>query len=355
MAKRIILACSILNYGGVGKIIGFVASSLRFSDYDITVLSLREENRPSFLPEEITFASLNTNKTCFWRLREIVELRRLLKSFLPLTICSFGSEPSVIVRIASIGLKKIKVVSAERSDPYSLPTVWKYLSSWAYRNSNYCVFQLEKQRDFYGERVKNKSFVIPNPYIPHIGSSAILEKKKTIVSAGRFVYQKGYDTLIRAFAIVVSKHPDYVLELYGGGEEKEKYETIIHELKIEGSVKLYNYNRDISSVIAGCSVFVLSSRFEGIPNVLIEAMSLGVPTVATDCTPGGPSFLTNCGENGLLVPVDDVNAMSLAICSIIDSPSLSSQLSKAGKKVCEKLDAKIISRKWKELFDLIMY
>lgn len=356
MKTRIILSCSILNYGGVGKILNFVATNLLANGWEVYVISLRDEERPSFLPLKAKFISLKKKRfkySMLCRLEEIVNLRLSLRKLTPFTICTFGSEPSVVVRLATLGMKELKIVSAERSDPYTLPRMWKKLSSWAYSLSDYCVFQLDKQRDFYKENIRKKSFVIPNPFIPTNACVKNKGKRKVVVSAGRFVYQKGYDTLIRAFAIVSKRHPDYTLELYGGGSEKPLYESLIEELRLIGKVHLFEYTTNISDEISSCSVFVLSSRFEGIPNVLIEAMAAGVPTVSTDCTPGGPAFLTNNGERGLLVKVDDVDAMAEAICSILESPELMLSLADAGSKVCDILDEKIIAKQWIEMFAII--
>ena len=353
MNKKIILACSIFNFGGVGKMMNFVASNLLTQGWEIIILSLRHEKRPDFLPTSAQFISLKKErfKYCLlWRLEEIVNLRLLLRELKPFTICTFGSEPSVMVRLATMGMRRITVVSAERSDPYTSEKVWQKLSAWAYRHSDYCVFQLEKQRDFFDETVKRKSFVIPNAFIPAKIVKKCEDKRYVVVSAGRFVYQKGYDTLIRAFAKVNEKHPEYSLELYGGGDDRILYEEIIKDLNLTGKVLLFDYVKNVSSIIAGCGVFVLSSRFEGIPNVLIEAMSVGVPTVSTNCTPGGPFFLTDNGRRGLLVNVDDTEAMVSAINSIIESPELSEKLSVAGKEICDILDEKVIAKQWVDMF-----
>ena len=357
MSKRIILACSIINYGGVGKMICYVASILLAKGWKVMVISLMHEQRPAFLHVDAEYLSLTVPRfknVFLWRAEEIIKLRRTLKKLTPFIICTFGSEPSVIVRIATLGMRKTTVVSAERSDPYTLPLLWKHLSSWAYKHSDFCVFQLDKQRDFYNELDKKKCFVIPNAFIPKGCNLPIIpEKLKVVISAGRFVYQKGFDTLIKAFAIVSERHPDYTLELYGGGDEQTYYNKIIEEQNLIGKVYLHDYVQNIIPLIAKCKVFVLSSRFEGIPNVLIEAMSLGVPTVSTDCTPGGPAFLTNNGERGLLVAVDDVHSMAEAICSIIENPELSDRLSVAGKEIINLLDEKVIAEKWIEMFSII--
>lgn len=357
MNKEIILAGSILGQGGVGKILSFVADNLLKNGFIVTVLSLRNEERPSFLPDKAHFISLQkekSNNRLLRRAEELCNLRKCLRKYKPFVICTFGSEPSVMVRLATVGFKNTTVISAERSDPYTLPKFWKIMSSWAYKHSDYCVFQLEKQRDFYGEKVRKKSFVIPNAFIPKESDGGTVVERKVVVSAGRFVYQKGYDTLIRAFAKVSKTHPDYTLELYGGGEEKELYEGIIKEEGLEGKVKLFDYVKNVTAVIAGCSVFVLSSRFEGIPNVMIEAMSVGVPTVSTDCSPGGPAFLTDNGKRGLLVPVDDIDAMAMAICRIIEHSVLSNKLSASGSEICEILTESKIAAKWEEMFTNII-
>ena len=253
-------------------------------------------------------------------------------------------------RLASFGTNSI-VVSAERGDPFEYSKVWKTIIGWTYQKSDYCFFQLERARDFFGEAVAKHSFVIPNPYVPAEGATPFTgTRNKTIVSAGRFADQKRFDILIRAFAKVHEKHPDYRLVIYGEGDCRTMYEQLSKKLGVSSFIDYPGYVKNVAASIRQDGVFVLSSDYEGIPNSLIEAMTVGLPCVATDCSPGGPDFLTDSGKRGLLVPIRDVDAMASAINRVIEYPELATKLSLAGIKLIEILDINVINKAWVDAF-----
>lgn len=296
----------------------------------------------------------NITKIPLWRINALYNLRNIIKKEKTDIICAFVSDVAVMSRIASLGINA-KFISAERGDPYSQTRLWRILTSWAYKKSDYCFFQLDKARDFYGKKVREKSFVIPNPYIqqgdvePYDGI-----RKKTIVSVGRFEPEKGYDVLIDAFYNVHRAYPEYALILYGKGSLASEYLEQVNKLGLEGCVSMPGYINDVTATIREDGVFVLPSRYEGIPNALLEAMSVGVPTVSTDCTPGGPAFLTNNGERGLLVPIDDKSALENAIIRIITNQRLAKEISHKGREITELLNPTKIEEKWIAAFEKII-
>lgn len=350
MRSRILFMCADFG-GGIGKIIRFV-SSLCVSEFEEVLLLHRGRESDVDIPpsgvKEVIIANQQQGLMPIWRYKQILDIRRTITKIRPDIICCFGTEMAVMLSLAMIGIANhSRVILAERGDPYTLPRIWQILARWAFKRSHNCIFQLEKQGQWYGSKVMAKSIVIPNAFIstgslvPYSG-----ERKKAIVSVGRFVHEKRYEVLIQAFAKVHKKYPGYKLILYGEGPYRTIYEELVNQLNIGESVEMPGYTNNSMSAIQDSSVFVLSSLYEGMPNTLIEALAAGVPCVATDCTPGGPDFLTMHGTSGLLVPVDDADAMSEAICRIIESPHLASELSSKGKAVVELLDPETISKKW---------
>ena len=142
--------------------------------------------------------------------------------------------------------------------------------------------------------------------------------------------------------------------LYGEGPFLEQYKQQAERLGISGLIEYPGYVKGVAKAIREDGVFVLSSRYEGIPNSLIEALSIGIPCVSTDCTPGGPRFLTKDGNNGLLVPVDDVDAMADSINTIIENAELANRLSELGPTILSELSDDVISKKWIEAFGSIL-
>ena len=162
---------------------------------------------------------------------------------------------------------------------------------------------------------------------PYIG-----KHEKEIVSVGRLNIPKNFPLLIRAFAKISEKHQDYILKIYGQGGLLESLKKLTRELGVEEKVEFPGYVNDIPKVLQKASLFVLSSHYEGMPNALAEAMSLGLPCISTDCPVGGPRFLINEEENGILVPVDDDDALADAIERVLNNEDLKEKLGKNFKR-----------------------
>ena len=171
-------------------------------------------------------------------------------------------------------------------------------------------------------------FVINNPVITHeivekyaepLGDEAFPLDSKVIISSGRLEYQKDYETLIRAFAMVKSEIPNSKLCILGIGFMLSYYNDLCNKLEIAADVIFLGFKLNPYKYLANSNVFVLSSRYEGSPNVLVEAMAAGIPVVATDC-PSGPKEILENGKFGKLIPIGDVNEMKRAIISQLVSP-----------------------------------
>ncbi len=352
----ILFVINYLDLGGAGKMLKYVANLCASSFGKVTVLTTDEQERSTGLNSSVRHISLgyNPEKGMAWRMMQTRKLRRAIKEFAPDIVCPFVSDVCFISKLASYGLDAI-FVSAERGDPFTKNRIWDMMMKWTYSQSDYCFFQLPQARDYYGEKVREKSFVIPNVFVQEDGITPYHgERKKTIVSAGRFVAEKRYETLISAFAQVHNTHPEYKMIIYGEGPYLAQYKQQAESLGIAGLIEYPGYVKGVARTIREDGIFVLSSRYEGIPNSLIEALSVGIPCVSTDCTPGGPRFLTKDGKNGLLVPVDDVDAMATAINAIIEDEELAKRLSATGPSIIEELSDDTISKKWLDAFETIL-
>ena len=342
-----------LDYGGAAKMMKFVINSTLDLFDKVTVLSLfHSNNKYDDLSSRVEVINLNNRFSgIFRRLNWAKQIRSFVYENKPAIICSFISDVCFTTRIAVLGIRNIKVVSAERGDPYELSPIWTRISKWVYSSSDYCFFQLKNVRDFDG-RTDNNSFVIPNAISDLKNPPSFQgDRKKTIVSFGRlFDKQKKFSVLIRAFLNVHAVHNDYTLTIYGDGQDRDYLQSLISELGLSDCVFLPGAIKNPRETIIDDGVFVLSSAYEGIPNSLIEALSVGIPTVTTDCSPGGARFLTNNGKNALLVPVNNPKVMADAICRIIESPDLAKDLSTKGPSVLKDLDEGTIKQMWINAF-----
>lgn len=174
------------------------------------------------------------------------------------------------------------------------------------------------------------------------------EEIPIVVTCGRLVTPKNYPLLLRSFQRVLRK-TDAKLIIIGKGEERKNLESLTISLGIEKSVAFLGFQNNPFKYIAKSDIFVLSSDFEGLPNVLIEAMACGVPVISTRC-PSGPDEIITDGENGLLVPVGDEEALTQAILRLLEDKELRKKLAKAGKKKAEEFRIEKIIGEYEKLF-----
>ncbi|RPJ07334.1 MAG: glycosyltransferase, partial [Spirochaetaceae bacterium] len=169
-----------------------------------------------------------------------------------------------------------------------------------------------------------------------------------IISGGRLTPQKNFQLLINAFA----RLPDNSgaqLAIIGYGEEMEALASLAEKLGVADRVSLPGYRENPWKYIAASDVFVLSSTFEGYPNVLLEAMATGVPVVSSDC-PHGPRELIINGKNGILVPVNDESSLLKAMQRIREDRSLGKKLGDSGKETARNLDLQKMVKQYESLF-----
>lgn len=196
-----------------------------------------------------------------------------------------------------------------------------------------------------------KTFVIPNPTPFYPKESSTCESHKAIC-VGRLNEQKGYEYLIDAWAIVSKRYPDWILNAYGSGEIKEDLQSRIDERGISEKLILNEPTSQIIEKYLESSLYIMSSRYEGFPMVLLEAMSCGLPCVSFNCPNGAKDLIEN-GKNGFLVDYLNVNELAEAICLLIDKESLRRQFGQKAKEDVQKYLPDYIMMLWVDLFESI--
>ncbi|GAA0560500.1 glycosyltransferase family 4 protein [Actinomadura livida] len=188
---------------------------------------------------------------------------------------------------------------------------------------------------------------IPNA-APALPDRTSTREHKVVLAAGRLVLNKGFDLLIRAYAPIAAGHPDWRLRIFGSGARRDRLRALIAELGLTGRVELCGLTRDLHGEMARASVYALSSRREGMPMVIIEAMGMGLPVVSFDC-PFGPPELIEHGRDGLLVPTGDVAALTAALRELIEDPALRDRLGEEAVRSARAYDLAHIGARWSRL------
>jgi glycosyltransferase involved in cell wall biosynthesis len=204
------------------------------------------------------------------------------------------------------------------------------------------------RRDLPGLRTQIE--VIRNSVTWPIRSEPAAVHENVVVAAGRLVPRKGFRRLVRAFAPVARRHPDWQLHIYGNGEQKREIAELVTRLGLDSQVLLRGYSRDLPEVLAKASIFAMTSLSEGFPMVLIEAMSTGIPLIAFDC-PRGPGETIRHGSNGLLIPEGPFRAFSHGLETLIADPELRARLGAQGLRDAEAYTIDNIAADWERFLD----
>jgi glycosyltransferase involved in cell wall biosynthesis len=189
---------------------------------------------------------------------------------------------------------------------------------------------------------------MPNAAPDMAGVRAALDNK-VVIAAGRLTRQKGFDRLIPAFAQVAAKHPDWQLRIFGRGEEQAGLQQQINDLAVGENVRLIGFTQHLAEELGKASIYVLSSRFEGFPMVLLEAMSCGLPVVSFDC-PTGPSDLVSHGHDGLIVADGDIDKLAAGIIELIEDDTRRKALGAAALQKASDYQTPVIAERWEHLF-----
>ncbi|MFC4913970.1 glycosyltransferase family 4 protein [Actinomadura gamaensis] len=193
---------------------------------------------------------------------------------------------------------------------------------------------------------------IPNA-LPTLSGGPSRREEPVVLAAGRFVRAKGFDLLIRAYAPLVEKHPGWRLRIHGSGARHDRLREQIAELGVGDHVELLP-RTDMGRALERASVYVLSSRFEGMPLVLLEAMSKGLAVVAFDC-PAGPAEMIEDGVDGLLVPPRDVDALTAALDRVLSDRDLRDRLGKAAPASTDAYRLERVGPLWSRLMDDLLH
>ena len=220
----------------------------------------------------------------------------------------------------------------------------------ALANVSLVVTLTESDRDAYRDMLGSSGprvAAIPNA-VPDVPLGPGDPGAHTLIAAGRLAPQKGFDLLLEAFVAVADRHPDWTLDIFGKGPLHEPLERQVIDLGLVGRARLNGPTDRLGERMRDASVFVLSSRYEGFPIVLLEALAAGLAVVSFDC-PTGPSDILTDGKNGLLVPPEDVPALAAALDRVMADESLRRRLAAAAPAAVIPYSRQQVGRRWDEL------
>ncbi|MGO1371977.1 MAG: glycosyltransferase family 4 protein [Senegalia sp. (in: firmicutes)] len=355
--KELVIVTKNMKAGGAERVIAQLANYM--SKYNIKCTIMTLDNTEVFynLSDKVDICEIGekSKNNYIDKILRYKDVRNCIKKINPDIVLSMPEEIGIYTILALLKTN-IPIVVSERNNPWVMP--WKkqtrFLRKTLYPFASGFIFQTKQASSFFSKGIIKKSVILPNPLdVDRIPSPWKEKRIKKVVGVGRLEKQKNFPLLIRAFAKFHKKFPDYTLVIYGEGKLRKDLEELSRTLLPEGSYCFPGRNPNVLEYIKSAQMLVLSSNYEGMPNVVIEAMAVGLPVISTNCPSGGSAELIEDGENGLLVPVNDVKSLYESMCKIAEQKKLADKLSRNAVKIKKRLDSKIVSEKWKEYLDAI--
>lgn len=341
---KILMIIRKLRYSGAYKMFMWLANALADSGLDVTVCTW-SNNDVNSLPDNIKWIKLDLDGGGFFTVSR--SIRKVVKEINADASISFLLDGNVYNTIGCMG-RRTKSVVCERNDPFK-PGYYK-LKFWKplFRFADGAVFQLPKVAEYYNN-IKGLTAVIPNPVLSK-GEYRLesFEKRPNIINVlGRLdVFQKRHDVMIDAFSIFVKHYPTFKLVFYGDGPDKNRMEAQIKRLGIESKIEFAGITNTPMDVMLSSKMFVLTSDFEGIPNSLIEAMSLGLPCISTDCRPGGAKFMIKDGTNGFLVPTGNAQEIASKMMWYMNNSLEADRIGNEARNISKRFSENNITDLW---------
>ena len=355
---KITLISSSLKVGGAERVVSIIANYWAARGWDITILTFDDGSQPPFydLDKRIEHRCLGLKSRSGYsisalkqNLHQIKLLKRAIVATHPQVVISFVNTTNIMTLLACWGLKVPTIVSEHVYPAFSgLSKISQLLQKWTYRRATLVTVQTHSGLSFFPAARGYETFVMPNPIaLPESETieSQLYTDDRHLLAVGKLVPQKGFDLLIKAFAQVADTHPEWILTILGEGDLRAELEDLCVELQLQERVYLPGVVRNIDAHLRKADVFALSSRFEGFPVALCEAMACGVPVIATDCL-SGPREIVHNGVDGLLVVSENVDALAVGLDLLMSDPVKRQSFSHYAPRIIDRFGVEPVMAMW---------
>lgn len=325
--RILFLITNLGNQGGTERVTTLIANKLSNIGHSISIASIEGYEQPVYdIDSRVSVYNIYPSRVSLKKnyMSILYKTRSFLKKGAYDTIIIVNTGLSLIAIPAAFNLN-LKIISWEHFNLYAdlnKGSMFRHLSRWvAALFSDYVVTLTEKDKNYwashFGSWLKSNIINIPNPVSFEKLRYSSNERKKTILSIGRLNEQKGFDMLIEAWRSIAEKHPDWTLNIIGDGDEETSLKKLVKNYNLEKNIAIKPFNPNIEDEYRGAKFYCLSSRYEGLPMVLLEAQSYGIPIISFDCDTG-PSDIIEHGCNGFLVKSGNIDELSFFISKAIN-------------------------------------
>jgi len=366
---KLLIFISSLAGGGAERVTTNLANYWAAKGWEITIVTLAPQNADVYelspavnrIALELTGNSSFLFSGLVQNLRRIFAIRKVLRQVQPDMALGMMTSANVLLAFASLRLKNIRTIGSERTYPplYPLGVVWEWLRNRSYGFLNAVVAQSSEGAVWLKMHTSAKRVaVIPNPVnwpmsnqLPHLDVKNVCRTGRNLLLAvGRLSSEKQFGLLVGCFQSLANHHSDWDLVILGEGPLRPVLEAQVLAAGLEKRVFFPGRAGNVGEWYERADFFVMSSRFEGFPNALVEAMGYGLPAVSFDCDTG-PRDIIRHEVDGLLVPPMSVAGLTAGLDQLMGDESLRRKLAEQAKDVRERFAIELVADKWVNLFE----
>ncbi len=342
--------------GGAERVMSILANYWASHNWDVTLLVLVDDSSFYQLDPRINLKFLriprssatNLLKTITNTWQRVKVLRREIIASQPDVVISFMNTINVYSILACWKLQIPTIVCEHIYPGFSdASKVWQAVMNWTYRYADLITVLTQNALPFYPERKGYRAIVMPNPVLEPTPTRATerLLPTHSIVAIGRLHPQKGFDLLMEAFDRIRTKHTDWQLTIFGEGPIRAELEDLRAQLGLTECVHLPGSVKNLQDYLRQADLYVMSSRFEGFPMGLCEAMACGLPVLAADCL-SGPRDIIEDGVNGMLVETENVDALAAKLDELMSDPDRRQYLAQNAPQILDRFGVETVMGLW---------
>ncbi|WP_068546654.1 glycosyltransferase [Thalassotalea crassostreae] len=356
--KKVLFIYHKITYSGANKMVSFLSNNLDKERFNCVMYTYETSEYPYYkLNENINLIRRDKRLALpiLKRLGDFLSILKVVKKQKPDAIVSFNSTNSFYGFLIKVICGCTLIVS-ERGFPASETRLISKIKRYGMERADAAIFQTPGARAYFPEKLQKQSIILPNPVILDECRPISWDDKNIAISfVGRFeLKQKRQDLMLNALNILIEKYPKLILNFYGDGPDLAIVKDLVKQLGLSDNVVFHGLVQNVKEQVKQDKIYVLSSDFEGIPNALIEAMSIGSACIATDCDPGGARLLIENRINGVLVPKGDYISLANAIDELITNDIFAESLASEAMLISEKYSVDKISNKFNSFLDSML-
>lgn len=340
-----------LGSGGAERVISLLANEFDKHGHVVEIIFLKKRMVFYHINKnvQIVVADEESPHSAMWK--KMLWLRRYVSRTRPDVVIPFRVSVYTTTLFSLLGVH-VPVISSERIDPHIPDPFWNTLRVLLLPFTTHLVVQTSYIKSFYPRFIQKKTTIILNPVRNLDLTTEIVCKENRIISVARLDPQKNQEMMIRAFAQIADKYPDWKLVIFGEGPLRDSLQLIVDSLQLSERVLLPGRTEKVIEELRKSKVFCFSSNYEGLSNSIIEAICVGLPVVTTKVS--GTEDIIVDGENGYVIPINDDNAMVHALSMLLGDEHLIEYMGENNRKKAFMFSIEDIYIQWENLINKVV-